>query len=611
FQKNNNQITINANINSYYQSTSNIRYQIVDIYKNKETIVKNGVIPSISINNYETVSVTLSLTNPEHHQIKIIVDPYNKIEEITKSNNVAIRTVTFGEGYILTTVSYKGKTYNVMFTPTISSSFQNVITQFNNNNPSFVYNIEKLWIVDTKKPYKTISNANNNVGSILYEVADNFNQNPPFYPYDSYYHSVENAEIVANNVRNRWLFDVLSISHWFDELFGDHEKEEVLELWDYVITGPVNRYVPETDPIKNLIGGTFAVLSLASTAKNNWKMSFEELGSDNAFDKFKDFLTKSFIRKPGSWQLDNKYIGFYNPDGDFDYISWHSGVYMSKDQDTSAYKEFIDFLNEIDWADHITSVCEAYSLDVITLEQLHLYHVGQAYDKLNKLQVLRDTINLYNPNDDILNEFDGAILLAKTEIATLNEYINPDNTYNWMENIAKPLFNAITKTIQGAIFKEAVKTALQKVIIFSITKCIGPTFTIGSLTGVSAATVAGYATAVLAGWDLGLTLVNWGEVSRYADISKLNMHMGHYVVDTPTFILSAHPGWNNEAMYSNIVSSLKTSIIGSGYYNMGMSRDQLWFGLAGYFNWGDDWRDAGAVCYSKSEFTDSASIVFP
>jgi len=610
FLKDEGTTVINADIHNFGQIAFNIRYWIIDNYNNKETLIENNVIPFIDANSYESISKTVYLENPENHKIKVIVDPNNDIEESNEGNNVAARYVFFGEGYVLTSVSYGGRAYNVMVTVKPSYSFQKIKTLFDDKKPSFAYGIKKIWVVDARNPSHSIPNNNNIIGNILYNIANGFKQSPPYYPYSGYYHNVENAEIVANTVRNRWLFDLFSISHWFDELTGGHDKDEVLELWDYVINGPINRYVPESNPVENLIGGTFAILSLASTAKANWNIDFETLGSENAYDMFAEFLKKSVIKK-GNWKLNDMYIKYYNPNGDFDYIYWKPGGYMIPEDATPAYKEFIKFLNNNDFYDLVTKVCEYYSKDVITLEDFHSYYVEQANARLNKLQVLRDIINLYNPNDEILTEFDDAIKLAKINVATLKGYVEPDNTFDWKKHVVDPLFDAVAKTAAGYAFEETVKFALQHIIADSITTFIGPEVTLGSIGTVSASTIAGYATAVLAGWDLGLTLCNWGEVSRYADIAKLNMHMGHYVVDTPTFILSKDFGRNNEAMYSSIVSSLKESIIGSGYYNMGMSREKLWFGLTGWFGWGDDWEDAGAVCYSKSEFTDADSLVFP
>jgi len=233
-------------------------------------------------NGYKVISKTLSIENPENHIIKVVVDPYDNIEESNEENNVAIRKIIFF-GFILTTISYKNVNYYVMFRPREDTTWDEVTSLFNNENPSFANGIKELWIVNSNNEKIRNTGEDNKIGNILYKAIETFNNNNANYLHNNVYHSIENAEIIANNVRNRWLFDILSLTYWFEEIFGD-DKEEMIKFWDYTIMGPAAKYVPEVDTLRNLIGASFAIISFVSTMESHWGDSTLENYDDLSYE---------------------------------------------------------------------------------------------------------------------------------------------------------------------------------------------------------------------------------------------------------------------------------------------------------------------------------------
>jgi len=618
FFRNNDQITINADINNYYKQTNNIHYQIIDIYNNQETIIKTGIITFIAANDYATIDKTLILENPENHQIKVIIDPNNEISESNENNNIATRTISVIEGYILTTINYQGHKYYVMFNPKSYSSFSEVKSLFNSKNTNFVDNIEELWIIDSKITYQPIKNSDL-ISEILFNIVNSFDSNQSYYLTDAPYHSPENAETIGNFVRNAWLLDGINPENWINfvknKVTGVNEKEERIKLLSSIILGLVSRDVPKPDPIEGALGLGFSLAGCALSIKSGLSGDLTKtINLDKLSDCFKDFIKKGrIIFEEDSIQIEVQSISveYFSGDEVHSFESASASLIYSKitkeftytSYDPSGFSEYFKEMVKNNYEDFLLDVGEQYldeGRNWLSFEEINNKIIEkQYYPVLNRLRVLHDFLVKYDnrDNDELIEVVDGLIdVMEKSFDSFINTYVNPQPDI--FKGVISPLLDASI----NIIIKEGLKKLIEQGITFAFNQALKSGINFGSTLGkLGASGCVGVALFVVEGLEMGFSISNWVEIRKYADIAKMSTQLGHYVIDTPTYILSQDSGVNDESFYSSALKSLKCLSNGYAYYNFAMVKEKAFHvGIGG----SEGWRTAGDDCYTTAQYAE-------
>lgn len=609
--------------------TQNIKYEIwkINIYTNKEEQITSNTIPELNEMSSIDISLNLNMNNKdaEKYLIKIIIDPpytnhptgdiYEGGED-GEGNNVIILPITLGLGYILTNIDYEDSLYYLVFEPKTEETVNQIMNKFKDLDLSFVDEINRLWIVDSRYPYIEIENDNNIVGEILFKVIQPFKVNAQYYEPWSPYHDVEDAEKIGDFVRNAWFLDILAPDNWVewiqDYITGADAQKEKIEMISAMLLSLCSEAVPTNDPSEQALGLEFTLLSMVLTCHSQYKTGsvgkswgiadLKQLG--RKFDKF----------------LENSYILFKNE-------NYHEIVYpeqwLVQDgvfklrpkvviqivngeviEPSGIGKEIAQMIknNYKGLLRGILKECLSADHKKINFKEINRYIMEKDYySVLNRLRVLHDTLVIYSNDNqdytDLIEASEGLITLMETAFDSFVDiYIDP-NPDTFAEKIS-PYMDIAADCITSIGVKNLIKTSVRVSLEYAFRHGVTFGAKIGSTTAASAASIAAF---VVEGLDMGFTLSNWLAVRKEMDVAKLATSLGHYTLDIPAYILSSNLGVNDESYYSNAIWTTKLLANGFSYYETSKAVDSTFFGLpiGDLPKIKEEWKRIGDQCYDE------------
>ncbi len=583
FSKVGDEIIINAKIHSYYSQCSNVDYWIIDVYNNKETIIEKSNISYIEKNGFALITKNVILENPENHKIKIIVDPYNKINEADERNNIAIRQIDVTEAYVLTDVKIDNKLYYVMFKPVPAYSYSEVKEMFDDKNPRFVDGIEELWIVDANHPNQRILDGEK-IGKVLYAIINNYNKkNWPYYPYDTFYYPIECSEEINEKLRQKWIFEIFSISHWVDVIYKGikniKDEEERIKVWSAIFLGSASGYIPQQNLLNNIIGGAITALSFAIEAKSHYGSASPHFiieSEDFNYQSYISFLEKSEIKV--KWSTDGNIISvtfsYYLYGYTEEYIKYSNGKwYALKD----SMKEFAKLLGDINYNEFLTEILKDSRKNVYSFYEIHDIIHSSSIASLNRLRITRDILKQYiGKNSDFIKALNGCIKLAEQQVKVIEGYYQP--TQNEFVNVFVKVLESIGETITKTIIEKALGVLVEKMTIEILRRAGISSISFGPLgTLTSVAEIASLVTAFLAGWDMGLNVANFENIVHHLEIAKYCYDFALHLVDAPSFMFIDASKYHPLSFYSSVLESMRLRLLGFGAFNTAMAKeDYLW-----------------------------------